>query len=225
MSEKKPESEAKTQPQEQGEGKPPKLPAGYLKIARQEGAALCRVMGLGNMHVSYTLCDFITNQFGHGGRNFAIDLKECTGMDSTFMGGLVGLNEKAKTAGGWICLLNVSEVNRKLLEMIGVWGIVPVKEAFALQEVETETLLPEDNPKARIKHIKRAHEHLVKVDERNRERFGRFLQTLEEEMNAEASSEAVEEVEGELVDMPEEDDTPHPSEGSSLIDSDLFILP
>jgi anti-sigma B factor antagonist len=163
-------------------------PAGYIEVARQEGMVLLRIHGLGNMNISLTLQDFARASLEAGYTHFAIDLDPCEGMDSTFMGTLVSMEGLVREQGGWLCLINVSAENRRLLKMIGVWGLIPVRERFPLVAFETEHLEPDENPERRIDHIRAAHEHLVAVDERNRERFGRFLETLEKEIEENRSA-------------------------------------
>ena len=157
---------------------------GRLEVAREENAVLMRVIGLGNMNISLTMVDFVKTSLTDGYTHFALDLAQCQGMDSTFMGTIVALDQRVRRAKGWLCLLNVSEENRKLLELLGVWGLVPIRERFPIQAVETEHLELGGDAKRRLAHIRRAHEHLLAVDERNRERFGHFLSGLEEEMRS-----------------------------------------
>ncbi len=165
-------------------GEKGEAPADYIAVAREGQAVLLRVRGLGNMNISHVLNDFIETCLARHYRNYAIDLAGCRGMDSTFMGTLVGLETSVREAGGWLCLLNVSESNVNLLKMIGVWGLVPVKEAFPMQAIETQRLYPDRRASCRLRHIHQAHKNLVEIDERNRERFGAFLAGLEKEMGA-----------------------------------------
>lgn len=157
-------------------------PAGYIQVARMEQAVLLRIMGLGGMNIAPTMNDFVTSCLESNYRHFALDLASCVGMDSTFMGTIVGIARNIKEAGGWVCMLNVSEDNQRLLDLIGVWQFVPVKDTFPIEDVETECLLPDIDTKRRLLHIREAHENLVAIDERNRDRFGRFLSALEQEM-------------------------------------------
>lgn len=155
----------------------------YVEVARDGTAVLFRVHGLGNMHLSPVIAAFAEACLADGSRHFAIDLADCDGMDSTFMGNLVGMMGPIEEKGGWLCLLNISEENRDLLKMIGVWKLVRVVDSFPVDAIETECLHPDTDPAARIEHIRLAHQHLVEIDERNRERFGRFLAALEAEMD------------------------------------------
>jgi len=163
------------------ETQPPRSP-GHIAVARQGTAVLLRVVGLGNMNISYTMKEFVDQSLQSGYRHFAMDLARCLGMDSTFMGTIVGMARRIGQHQGWLCMLNVSAQNQALLDMIGVARFVACKDSFPLAGVETERLDWDADPVARLAHIRRAHEHLVAIDERNRERFGRFLEGLRTEM-------------------------------------------
>lgn len=154
----------------------------YIEVARQERTVLLRIHGLGNMNISHVLHEFVEAQLKLEYKNFVVDLDPCKGMDSTFMGTLVGMSSAVKDKGGWLCLVNVSDQNRELLKMIGVWGLVPIKDGHDIKAVETECLRPDRRSSSRLRHIRDAHKNLVKVDERNKEKFGRFLAELEREM-------------------------------------------
>lgn len=161
---------------------PPSLPRNVIEVAHTENTVLLRAVGLGDMHIAPTLNEFVLASLEKGWSHFVLDLQKCTGMDSTFMGTIVKISSEIREAEGWFCLINVSAENRNLLKMLGVWELVDVKESFPVEAVETERLLPTDNPRERLRQIQLAHQHLVEIDERNRKRFGPFLASLEEEM-------------------------------------------
>ncbi len=160
---------------------PPPSP-GHIEVAREGVSVLLRVVGLGNMNISLTMSDFVDESLRSGFRHFAMDLARCTGMDSTFMGTLVGMSRKIREHKGWLCMLNVSRAHHELLDMVGAVRFMSCKEDFPLVSVETERLNPDRDPARRLTHVRKAHEHLVAIDERNHERFGRFLERLNEEM-------------------------------------------
>lgn len=153
-----------------------------IEVAREGSSVLLRVIGLGNMNISLILCEFAEAALQAGQRQFAIDLNDCAGMDSTFMGTLVGMADRMREENGWICLVNVSPNHQKLLRQIGAWGMLSVRATFEIDPVETEVLLPGGDPEKRLTCIRYAHQKLIEIDERNRERFGAFLAALGTEM-------------------------------------------
>lgn len=114
--------------------------------------------------------------------SFFVDLRACRGMDSTFMGILVGIC----TYEGFpthVYVLHANSHNIKLMEALGLHQV--------LQIIEKEIVLPpscdfkelENRPSTeRLSIIQRAHEHLFELDPKNQEKFGPFLKMLHKEL-------------------------------------------
>ncbi|MCZ7608315.1 MAG: STAS domain-containing protein [Planctomycetota bacterium] len=64
--------------------------AGHLEAARTKEAVYVRVVGLGNFNNAGPLREYCEKAFNDGVRNVIVDLAPCTGLDSTFMGTLMG---------------------------------------------------------------------------------------------------------------------------------------
>jgi len=160
-------------------------PTGVFKIARQGDAVYTRVVGLGTMNNSITFKEFGDQQLGQGYRRFIIDLADCKGIDSTFMGILAGLAASArahdKRPGSGVIIVNANPHCRKQLESIGLHRIVTVQNDPAALPAGLELHeLPESeaSPTARLKLIMRAHQELIAADKKNEERFGAFLRDI-----------------------------------------------
>ncbi len=154
-----------------------------LSVARVEDAVLVQVYGLGNMFLAPTLQSFVESELHTGFLNFIVDLKNCQGMDSTFMGTFIGLSTQVRKKFGWFCLVNVSEENRRLLKMLGVLHMVSIHDGeFPADPKESKTLYPTTDPYARQKQIHSAHSLLVESNPENQARFGPFLKALEAEL-------------------------------------------
>lgn len=154
-----------------------------LQVSRAEDAVLVQVIGLGNMFLASTLHGLVESELKAGFCNFVVDLKYCTGMDSTFMGTFIGLSNQVKQKYGWFCLVNVSDENQRLLKMLGVLHMVSVHEGKVPHvEGKTSTLFPATDPYVRQKQIHSAHRNLMDADPENVKRFGPFIQALEAEM-------------------------------------------
>ncbi len=67
---------------------------GCIEVARAGDTVIFRVVGLGSVANAGTLWQFAERSLGEGWRRFALDLAECTGLDSTFLGSLVGLSQE-----------------------------------------------------------------------------------------------------------------------------------
>ncbi len=166
-------------------GSNPQAGAGNrIKVSRADDAVLVQVIGLGNMFLAPTLHALVESELRTGFFNFVIDLKQCEGMDSTFMGTFIGLSTQVKRNFGWFCLVNVSDENMRLLKMLGVLHMVSVHAGdFPVDETHSSTLLyPTTDPYARQKQIHSAHKQLLAADPENEKRFGPFIRALEAEM-------------------------------------------
>jgi anti-anti-sigma factor len=164
-------------------GTTPSQSGDRLQVSRAEDAVLVQVIGLGNMFLAPALHALVESELKVGFSNFVVDLKLCTGMDSTFMGTFIGLSNLVKRNYGWFCLVSVSDENRRLLQMLGVLHMVSVHEGeMPVVEGKTTTLLPTNDPYMRQKQIHSAHRNLMDADPENVKRFGPFIQALEAEM-------------------------------------------
>ena len=151
---------------------------------------LIKVRGLGSISNAPPLADFTQSMIEKGVSRFAVELSECDGMDSTFMGTLVGIAQTMRSRpGGWICMLNVSGANRDLLKIVGADRFF----AFDARAGVTRDLrmqpLPslKVSPERRIELVRKAHENLVEIDARNERKFGALLRSLTSELDRKAS--------------------------------------
>ncbi|MDR0363331.1 MAG: STAS domain-containing protein [Planctomycetota bacterium] len=157
----------------------------YIRVACAEDTAFVQVFGLASMFLAPTLQAFVESEKNDGIVNFVIDMKYCQGMDSTFMGTLIGLSTVVKNLFGWFCLVNVSDDNRRLLKMLGVIHMISIREApLPITEGEFTTLYPSSDPVERQKQIRNAHLALIEADPGNKQRFGPFIEALEEELSS-----------------------------------------
>lgn len=166
-------------------GSTPKPGAGNcLRVSRAEDAVLIQVIGLGNMLLAPTLQALVESELRSGHRNFIVDLRDCCGMDSTFMGTFIGLSTLVKNAYGWFCLVHVSDENMRLLKMLGVLHMVNVHEGkLPLPEGTPTVLQPTSDPYVRLKQIDSAHRNLVDANPENRKLFGPFIDEINRAMS------------------------------------------
>ena len=155
-----------------------------MEVARSGEAVYVRINGPGNMKLCPTLQDFARRMVKEGYTKFIVNLKDCSTMDSTFMGTLVELASLAKPGAESLLIINAKDHCEGLLEGLGLDNVLQIKRGYTeLPDIELEPL-PEYAVKQaeRIRLIKQAHENLVEIDERNREKFGPFLRQLTKEM-------------------------------------------
>lgn len=169
---------------------PVSLPVQCLDVARSGPTALVRVTGLGNMHLAPTLQAFVDDGLAQQCIQVVVDLADCSGMDSTFMGTLVGLSLTLKEHEGWLCVLNVGRDNERLLRTLGVWEFIAVLQRPRPDMPPPVRLLPVMDAAQRLAQIHAAHKHLYAADDKNRARFGPFLEAVEREMAVMAKAQA-----------------------------------
>jgi len=72
----------------------------YIAVARGSDLVVFRVVGQGTMLTAPALAEFAEQQRQAGFRRFVFDLERCKGLDSTFMGTMVGLHLSLKGEAG-----------------------------------------------------------------------------------------------------------------------------
>lgn len=161
------------------------LETNHIEIARIGDAVAFRVNGLGNMLASPAIWGLAERMMQEGVSKFAFELSHCLGLDSTFMGMLVGLAHRVSVLeqGGWVCVVNASAKVREGLELLGVTKFVRLKTTFPFEDIEMQRLdVGRYGTQERLEIIRRAHEALIEIDRRNRARFGPFLESLSKEL-------------------------------------------
>jgi anti-sigma B factor antagonist len=169
-----------------------KAPSGVFKIARSGDSIYVRVVGLATMANSTTFKDFADRMQAEGYRTFYVDLADCRGVDSTFMGLLLGLSHAQPAAGGGrgerrdaLVILNANAHCRKQMESIGLHRLLRIEaEPAELPEDLALHDLPEAeaSPIQRLKLIMKAHQDLIAIDKKNEERFGAFLKDIQKNL-------------------------------------------
>jgi anti-anti-sigma factor len=158
-------------------GKP--APSGTFKIARSGDAVYARVCGLGNMNNSATFKDFIDRMLQEGYGRFIVDLAECRGIDSTFMGILLGVTHDGGRDA--LVVVNANTHCRRQMEAIGLHRVLRIEDApaeFPEDLALHELAECEASPIQRLKLIMKAHQDLIAIDRKNEERFGAFLRDV-----------------------------------------------
>lgn len=162
---------------------------GSLKVARSAPSVYVRVQGLGIASVGLDLWDFSEEMAREGFSAFIVDLQDCQSFDSTFMGVLVGMAEEAsKTEGGGVMVIHPSDHHKRLLAEVGLTKIISIREEPIDLPDRIELTPLKDLPRTsdkRVRQIRKAHQRLVEIDERNKVKFGPFLDMLAQEISEE----------------------------------------
>lgn len=154
------------------------------EIARDGNTVVIRAVGLANMKSAPVLDAFFNDLTQQDVALVCVDLSSCTGMDSTFMGLLVGRAHQQVTKGGRLVIVNPTANGSRLLAMLGLDQVIPVIECALQADLKFVTIGTRDAipPRERLELIKRAHEDLANLNEENQGKFTAFLQALERDL-------------------------------------------
>jgi anti-anti-sigma factor len=158
--------------------------ASSFLVARHGHVVYVRAVGLANMKNAPVLDAFLGAEVDARIHTVCIDLSACTGMDSTFMGLLVGSAQRVRPHGGKLVVVNPTEQNLKLLRLLGLADVLPVLEGCELPVLEFVSLSgsPNLSQLQRMELVKRAHQNLVALNETNKAKFTAFLAALEADL-------------------------------------------
>ncbi len=158
---------------------------GFLVDPTSDPVAV-RVQGRASFQNSPSLQDFFSAMIDAGRGRFVLDFRDCSSMDSTFLGVLAGvaLRLRKLPARGSLVLCRLSGRNLELVRNLGLdrlltidegaEGCVPNAPATALPAAPVLSELEQ----ARL--VLKAHEDLVTVDEANRAKFQDVLSFLKD---------------------------------------------
>jgi anti-sigma B factor antagonist len=142
-----------------------------------------RVEGNGSSTNSTALRKFAKEMIHRGTREFIVDLANCQGMDSTFMGTLAGISFWLRELGeGSLSVVNLNERNAESLSSLGLDHLFNVRVSGVGKDGQVLPIPSDENRTARAQTILEAHEALVKSAPENLSKFKDVIQFLEEEL-------------------------------------------
>ncbi|MES2981387.1 MAG: STAS domain-containing protein [Verrucomicrobiota bacterium] len=162
-----------------------------IKVGKFEGFSWIRCEGKGSFLNSLAVKEFGDARIRAGVVRLVIDLEECTGMDSTFMGTLAGMAARITEYGGKLQVTAASEKSCNSLEDLGLDFLMEInpKEAdWSGLEGKVRDLL---KPKVagikagtimHTKHVLEAHEILSRANESNEKKFSGVVKLLGDEL-------------------------------------------
>jgi anti-sigma B factor antagonist len=144
-----------------------------------------RVEGNGSSTNSTALRKFAKEMIHRGAREFVVDLANCQGMDSTFMGTLAGISFWLRELGeGSLSVVNLNERNAESLSNLGLDQLFNVRVSNTVKDEQILPIPSDENRTARAETMLEAHEALVKSAPENISKFKDVIQFLEEELRS-----------------------------------------
>jgi anti-anti-sigma regulatory factor len=161
--------------------------------ASVSGAAWLKVIGRGTFANSHQIKKHLQEKIDSGCPKIIIELKECLGMDSTFMGILTGLSIRLKGLGHEpIILANISAHNVRLLETLGLNKFLDIKENFPSDNSLQWEMLPIEilDKYNATKHMLSAHKELIDTGGLASQQFKSVHQLLKEDLERQMKRDA-----------------------------------
>jgi anti-sigma B factor antagonist len=163
------------------------------------------VEGAGSRENSADVARYAQPEIAGGKRSFVVDLADCTSLDSTFMGMLIGLAQQVRhDVEGCLHVINARGRNAQLLKGLGVHYFCSVSEddgpftqraasegcgcpdAAGLTRsdvVYDEELLHLDLSKKELtEHCLEAHTKLCEAGKENKEKFQHVVELMEQKL-------------------------------------------
>jgi len=170
-----------------------------ILVGTFEGFSWIRCVGKGSFLVSPVMKQFGDERISAGETRLVIDLGDCTGMDSTFMGSLAGMAVRLADGGGVLEVCDIDARGRQSLEDLGLDCMMDICPADAPWAGRIDAIRKDLSPprstatlpqvKDRAKHVLEAHETLANTSTENAERFSSVISILREEAAAPETSE------------------------------------
>lgn len=136
---------------------------------------------------------FADERMASGENHIVMDLQNCSGMDSTFMGTLAGIATRLMAGGeGGLQVAEPGERNRRSLEDLGLDFLMEIDPPEApwrgrLDGIRTGLNPPQSPAKLghvqRTRHVLEAHQTLSDVNEKNADEFSGVVNLLENELS------------------------------------------
>lgn len=152
-----------------------------------------RCNGRGSFANSPVLKRIADQYIDDGGRMIVIDLENCPGVDSTFMGALAGLARRLMPMGGSVQIASPTERARAAMESLGLDALLEIEPPVAPWRGKTEDIRARlsqeeshhDDSLAdldRARHVLDSHLTLSKLSEANAEKFHNVTECLKKEI-------------------------------------------
>lgn len=166
----------------------------HIQWGTFDGFSWIRCSGKGNFMSSPAVKQCSDHCLQRGTHCIVVDLEQCSGMDSTFMGMLAGLSMRLtkQVGGGRLEIAAASEKNVSSLEDLGLDALIEINPVGAiwssrLAEIRNQLAdweLPSMTPRERSHEVLEAHKILAAANEENAEKFESVVQLLQNEIAA-----------------------------------------
>lgn len=151
----------------------------HLSVAVKGNKASIKVCGRATFECCEDLKKFCNRMLEEGKSPLIFEMKDCKGMDSTFMGTLTQFSLSAMKKKAVIEMRNIGAENKKNLESIGLikmFTFTETEEDGSFEELEKSEVTQDQHQE----NVLSAHEVLIDVHEPNRAEFQDIVKFLKE---------------------------------------------
>lgn len=158
-----------------------------ISVGKHENLCWIRCESKGSFLNSSIVKQWVDEQFTSGEKLFVMDLQNCTGMDSTYMGNMVDLAVRANSAGGGLQVVDASEKCVSLLEGLGIASLMDINPSEpdwkdSQDEIRKNLLMIEASGSIdKAQHVYETHKKLCEADSQNQEKFSAVIDCFESE--------------------------------------------
>jgi anti-sigma B factor antagonist len=151
-------------------------------VHHQPGKLWLKIIGRGSFQNAHFLKDILADAIEHHETvtHTCIDLTDCSGLDSTFLGAIAGLALQMKKNSGSTTISGATGRNRELLENMGLSLLINIKseddEPCKIPMVKAQKQLA-DKESAAVTMLE-AHETLANLSESNNAQFQNVIDYL-----------------------------------------------
>jgi anti-sigma B factor antagonist len=156
-----------------------------VEVAIQTSDAFVRVHGRATFKIGPALKQFGMMAYEKGCRRIIVEMQDCVGMDSTFMGVLAGMATHLKKSEGSVVLRNISDKNAFLIKMLGINHLVtidPNDVSTSAMPCNSKPLQTGVDKQQMTQTMITAHEALIEAAPDNMVKFKDVLVYLKEDL-------------------------------------------
>lgn len=157
-----------------------------LTIAGKEGRYGVKVVGRATFECAGPLRELAKQLDAEDFTNVEVDLAECQGMDSTFMGILAMLGLRSKKIGAEMNIVNANELNKSLLYGLGLKKLFNYTQGKVIlpgNETAASDASPGKMSLESARTVLDAHKTLMDVDDSNKKKFEAVVDMVQKDID------------------------------------------
>lgn len=157
-----------------------------LSIAGEEGVYVVKASGRATFECAGPLRELAKKLENEEFSRVDVDLGECQGMDSTFMGILAMLGLRSKKIGSQMNIVNANELNKSLLYGLGLKKLFNYTEGEVVMPGNSKDSSNASAGKLDLESARTvldAHKTLMDVDEENKKKFEAVVNMVQKDID------------------------------------------